>query len=108
MKKDTDYVYNNILSMKNYIPNPVDINDLSFDGDYLDIIEIVAKNIHERWAFNRMQEGWTFGPVRNDEKKETPCLVPYEELPEIEKEYDRNTAKTTIKSIIALGYKITK
>ena len=94
--------------MKKYIPNPVDIDDLSFDGDYLDIIEIVAKNIHERWAFNRMQEGWTFGPVRNDEKKETPCLVPYDELPEIEKEYDRNTAKTTIKSIIALGYKITK
>ena len=94
--------------MKKYIPNPVNIDDLALDGNFEEIIEAIAKNIHERWSFNRMSEGWVYGPVRDDSKKETPCLVPYEELPEIEKEYDRNTAKTTLKSIIALGYKITK
>ena len=55
-----------------------------------------------------MDEGWTYGPVRNDEKKETPCLVPYEELPEIEKAYDRNTAFNTLKYIVSLGFKISK
>ena len=55
-----------------------------------------------------MKEGWKYGPVRDDDKKETPCLVPYEDLPEIEKEYDRNTARTTIASILKAGYKIIK
>ena len=35
-------------------------------------------------------------------------LVPYDELPESEKEYDRNTAIETLKLIIKLGYKITR
>lgn len=55
-----------------------------------------------------MSEGWTYGPVRDDEKKETPCLVPYAELSEGEKAYDRNTALETLKLIVALGYDIKK
>ena len=45
---------------------------------------------------------------RDDEKKTHPCLVPYEELPEIEKDYDRNTAIGTLKLIQALGFDIVK
>ena len=55
-----------------------------------------------------MDEGWKLGRKRNDRRKTHPCLVPYEELPEIEKDYDRNTAKSTLKLIIKLGFKITK
>lgn len=53
-----------------------------------------------------MAEGWTWSPERNDAKKENPCLVPYEELPDSEKEYDRNTAIETLKLILSLGYRI--
>lgn len=51
---------------------------------------------------------WTHGAERNDALKQHPCLVPYEELPEEEKEYDRNTSKETLKLIMKLGFKIVK
>ena len=72
------------------------------------LIEKVAREVHETWAANRIKEGWKYGPERNDIKKETPCLVPYDDLPEIEKEYDRNTARTVVAKILEEGYKISK
>ena len=73
-----------------------------------ELLEELAKNVHDQWAKGRISEGWTYGPERNDALKQTPCLVPYEQLPEIEKEYDRNTALQTIKFLLEKGYKITK
>ena len=73
-----------------------------------ELLEELAKNVHDQWAKGRIAEGWTYGPERNDALKQTPCLVPYEQLPEIEKEYDRNTALQTIKFLLEKGYKITK
>lgn len=60
--------------------------------------------MHEVWAQTRISQGWSYGPVRNDELKQHPCLIPYEELPEEEKEYDRNTAIGTLKFIIHKGF----
>ena len=91
-----------------YNPNPVNTADIELDKELLKLTEKIAENVHEVWAKGRMQEGWTYGPVRNDEKKETPCLVPYCQLPEEEKEYDRKTALETVKLIIKLGYKVEK
>ena len=68
----------------------------------------MAENVHNVWMTTRKQQGWKYGPKRNDATKEHPCMVPYDELPEEEKEYDRNTAMQTIKTIIKLGYKIIK
>jgi hypothetical protein len=68
----------------------------------------MAKNVHEVWAQGRIKEGWTYGPVRNDVKKTHPCLVPYEELPDSEKEYDRSTSVETLKLILKSGFQITK
>lgn len=73
-----------------------------------ELVESLAINVHEVWAANRIAEGWTYGPVRDDDMKETPCLVPYEDLPEIEKAYDRNTAIGTLKYIVANGFEIVK
>ena len=70
--------------------------------------EQIARNVHEVWAFNRLKEGWTYGEVRNDKKRQTPCLVSYEQLPEEEKAYDRNTALGTLKYILSLGFDIVK
>ncbi len=55
-----------------------------------------------------MAEGWRYGPRRDDAKKCHPSLVPYKDLSESEKDYDRNTALETLKVILALGYKISK
>lgn len=91
-----------------YKPNPIDTSNVALPSDLLELTEKIAQNVHEVWAEGRLKEGWTYGEVRDDAKKETPCLVPYNELPEIEKDYDRNTALETIKLIIKLGYDIKK
>lgn len=91
-----------------YTPKPLDTSDVELSEDIILLSEVIAKNVHENWAKARLEEGWTYGPVRNSEKKITECLVSYEELPEIEKDYDRNTALETLKLLIKLGYKIEK
>lgn len=92
----------------NYIPEPIDTSDVKLDEQILEIGELIAKNCHDVWAVGRIAQGWKYGESRNDEMKETPCLVSYEDLPESEKEYDRNTAMETLKLIIKLGYRIEK
>lgn len=90
-----------------YTPSPAKLN-VELPADLLELSEMIAKNVHEVWAQSRIEEGWTYGPVRDDTKRQTPCLVPYEDLPESEKAYDRNTAMETIKLIISLGYDVVK
>jgi hypothetical protein len=89
-----------------YQPKPIETTAIKLTGEILDLTELLAKNVHETWAVQRISEGWRYGPKRDDAKKEHPGLVPYDELSESEKQYDRNTAMQTIKVIIALGYKI--
>lgn len=72
------------------------------------LLEKLAEQVHITWMNQRIKEGWSYGPVRDDEKKQTPCIVPYNELSENEKEYDRNTVKTTIKALYSLGFCISK
>lgn len=91
-----------------YNPNPIDTSTINLPTDLLELTEKIAENVHEVWSQNRIKDGWKYGEVRNDARKETPCLVPYNELPESEKEYDRNTALETLKLIIKLGYDIRK
>jgi hypothetical protein len=76
--------------------------------DLLELTELLAKNVHEVWARQRLADGWKYGPRRDDVNKEHPCLVPYEQLPESQKTYDRNTALETLKVILTLGYRIEK
>lgn len=89
-----------------YEPKPIDTSDVILSDDLLELTEKIAENVHDVWAVGRIEQGWTYGTERNDELKTTPCLVPYSELPDSEKEYDRNTALETLKLIIKLGYKI--
>lgn len=90
----------------NYIPQPIDTSDVSLPEGMKSLVEQMAKNVHEVWAESRIKQGWTYGEQRNDALKQHPCLVPYEELPEVEKAYDRDTAVGTLKLICKLGYKI--
>lgn len=94
--------------MKEYTPKPVDISDVELDSTLMELVEVMAKNVHDVWAETRIKDGWRYGETRNDERMEHPCLIPYEELPDSEREYDRNTAIGTLKLIHKLGFKITK
>ncbi len=97
--------------MKNenqYIPAPVDTSDVELSPDIIDLAEALAQNTHEVWAAGRMNDGWTYGSSRDDASKKHPCLVPYDQLSEGEKEYDRATSLETLRLIIKLGYRIEK
>lgn len=93
---------------KNYVPQPMDTNDIQLPEELNVLIEQMAKNVHEVWAQSRMEQGWVYGEERSDVLRQHPCLIPYEELPEVEKDYDRNTALSTLKLIRKLGFKIEK
>ena len=94
--------------MSTYNPKPIDTSAVELSDDLLDLTEQIAENVHEVWSVGRIAEGWTYGEKRDDQLKQTPCLVPYSMLPESEKEYDRKTALNTLKLVIALGYRIEK
>ena len=96
------------MKQKMYTPQPIDTTGVELPRELELLVEQMSKNVHEVWAETRIQQGWTYGEQRNDELKTHPCLVPYEELPEEEKEYDRNTAIGTLKLIMKLGFKICK
>jgi hypothetical protein len=89
-------------------PTPIDTSCINLPEDIRELTELLAQNTHDVWARERMQDGWSFGPERNDRRKEHPLLVPYDQLPESEKDYDRNTAVETLKVILSLGYDIRK
>lgn len=94
--------------MTTYTPRPIDTTQIMLPDDVVGLMEKLAENTHEVWAAQRIAEGWTYGPKRDDVHQQHPCLVPYADLPESEKEYDRSTAMQTLKVILSLGYTITK
>lgn len=91
-----------------YVPQPIGTSDIQLPEELEALVEKMAKNVHEVWAETRIKQGWTYGSERNDKQKKHPCLIPYEELPEEEKEYDRGTSVGTLKLILKLGFRITK
>lgn len=91
-----------------YRPDPVNTNDVILSEDLLVLTERIAQNVHDVWAVGRISEGWVLGDTKDPVKKTTPLLVPYDQLPESEKDYDRNTALETLKLIVKLGYSISK
>ena len=97
-----------IMKTKKYVPQPIDTSDVKLPEELEQLVEQMSKNVHEVWAETRIKQGWKYGEQRNDELKTHPCLVPYEELPEEEKEYDRNTSIGTLKLIMKLGFKISQ
>ena len=96
-------MYNN-----NYIPQPIDTSDVVMPEEMNELAEMIAKNVHEVWAAGRIDNGWKQGNERNDAKKTHPCLMPYEQLTETEKDFDRRTSQETLKLIMKLGFKIVK
>ncbi len=91
-----------------YRPKPVDVEDVGLSEEILQLTEELAASVHDVWASGRIREGWTYGPVKDPEKKITPLLVPYDQLPESEKDYDRNTALYALRFVLSKGYRIVR
>lgn len=99
-------IYTRKMNKAKYTPQPIDTTDVVLPEELEQLVEEMSKNVHEVWAETRIKQGWKYGEQRNDELKTHPCLVPYEDLPEEEKEYDRNTSIGTLKLIMKLGFRI--
>ena len=107
-KESQHYMVRILQSVWDYQPQPIDMSKVMLSDDFIELREAIAENAHEVWAEARMLEGWTYGPVRDDEKKQHPDLVPYSSLSDSEKEYDRIMATNTIKLVKKLGFAIVK
>jgi len=92
---------------KRYTPQPRDHEQVALPEGLLDNIELLAENVHETWSRKKMDDGWRYGPLADELNKTHPSLVPYEDLPENEKQYDRITAISTLKMVVSLGFSIT-
>lgn len=98
----------NTKDMKTYNPKPIDLSDVELTEDLNELREAIAENAHDVWAAERIAQGWSYGPQRDDEKKHNPCMVPYSQLPESEKTFDRDMAINTLKLVKKLGYDLVK
>ena len=87
-------------------PRPLDTAGLSLPHELLELVELLAENAHDNWGRQRIGEGWRYGPARDDTLLTHPGLVPYDQLPDFEKEYDRRLAVETLKAIMMLGYRV--
>lgn len=108
--KDSTYylVTINLKDMKTYNPQPINLSNVELPEELNELREALAENAHDVWAVERMAQGWTYGPKRDDDKKENPCMVPYSQLPESEKVFDREMAESSLKLVKAIGYDIIK
>ncbi|XP_075894426.1 ryanodine receptor 2 [Nelusetta ayraudi] len=89
-----------------FTPTPADLSKVVFPPQLEDIREKMAENIHELWAMDRIDLGWTYGPVRDEVKKQDACLVEFSKLPELERSQNIQMAEDTIKTLLALGFYI--
>ena len=97
-----------LSNQTNYDPHPLNLDDVPIEPELLELREAIAENAHEVWAKTRKDQGWSYGPERDDTKKLHPDMLPYNLLPESEKEYDRLMAINTIKLVKKLGWDLKK
>ena len=105
-KESMHYMVRALQSVKDYEPQPINLDNIPLTDDLMELQEAIAENAHDVWAAARMGEGWTYGPERDDQLKQHPDLIPYSALTDREKEYDRIMALNTIKLVIKLGFEI--
>lgn len=107
---DSKYYLVSVSLQENYtyVPRLIDLSDIDLGDELIELREAIAEHAHDVWAAERQAQGWTYGPQRNDDLKQTPCMVPYSKLPENEKTFDREMAMNTIKLLKKLGYDIVK
>lgn len=105
-KESHNYMIQILQSVDEYVPHPIDVDNIPLDGELEELQEAIAENAHEVWSKARMNEGWTYGKERDDVNKKHPDLIPYTALPDSEKEYDRIMAFNTIKLVKKLGFEI--
>jgi hypothetical protein len=98
----------NSRKLAQYQPEPISLEGVEIGTELTELVEALARNAHDVWACQRLADGWCWGEERNDGAKTHPCLVDYDDLPDSEKVYDLNVVSSTIRAVIALGFRISR
>uniref|UniRef100_A0A8C8D3B2 Ryanodine receptor 3 n=1 Tax=Oncorhynchus tshawytscha TaxID=74940 RepID=A0A8C8D3B2_ONCTS len=91
------------ISQASFIPTPVETSQIVMLPYLEKVRDRLAENIHELWAMNKIELGWSYGKIRDDNKRQHPCLVDFPRLPETEKNYNLQMSTETLKTLLALG-----
>jgi voltage-gated potassium channel Kch len=73
-----------------------------------DEVERLAIMEHQRWTIDHLQDGWTYGPVRDNDKKVHPDLQTWDRLPEPVREKDRDAVRALPAALAAAGFQIVR
>jgi RyR domain len=69
-------------------------------------IERLARMEHDRWWKERTAAGWVLGPQKDVDRRTSPDLVPWEDLSESVRDYDRETVRAIPEFLARVGYSI--
>ena len=94
-----------ISNRHHYKPHPINLSDVKLEKEIVELREAIAENAHEVWAKARRDEGWMYGPERDDSEMTDPNMLPYDLLPEKEKERFRQISMESIKFLKKLGWR---
>lgn len=94
--------------MKTYTPNPIDTSDVTLPNDLTELTEKLSENTHDVWAQTKIKHGYSYGEQTDNDAKTHSDLLPYSQLPDHIKDYDRNTTIEVLKAIHKLGYSIVR
>jgi hypothetical protein len=73
-----------------------------------DEVEGLAQREHERWAQERRTDGWRYGPSRDAVAKTNPLLVAWDELPEGDRESNRETVRGWPALLARAGFELVR
>uniref|UniRef100_A0A7N9AR66 Ryanodine receptor 3 n=1 Tax=Mastacembelus armatus TaxID=205130 RepID=A0A7N9AR66_9TELE len=110
-KRDVDGVRDllgttQFMSQASFIPTPVETSQIVMPPHLEKVRDKLAENIHELWGMNKIELGWSYGKIREDNKRQHPCLVDFSKLPETEKNYNLQMSTETLKTLLALGCRV--
>ncbi|XP_034078389.1 ryanodine receptor 3-like isoform X2 [Gymnodraco acuticeps] len=94
------------MSQASFIPTPVETSQIIMPVHLDKVRDKLAENIHELWGMNKIELGWSYGKIRDDNKRQHPCLVDFSKLPETEKNYNLQMSTETLKTLLALGCRV--
>ncbi|XP_067335767.1 ryanodine receptor 3-like isoform X17 [Channa argus] len=94
------------MSQASFIPTPVETSQIVMPLHLEKVRDKLAENIHELWGMNKIELGWSYGKIRDDNKRQHPCLVDFSKLPETEKNYNLQMSTETLKTLLALGCRV--
>ncbi|XP_055878934.1 ryanodine receptor 2-like isoform X5 [Biomphalaria glabrata] len=89
-----------------FVPNPVSTAHIQLPTYIENVRDKLAENLHETWAMNKIDQGWSFGESRDPERKINPSINSLDKLPISEKKYIITVAFETLRTLLALGYHV--